>query len=176
MKKIGLLLLCSLMNLTANATLMTGEVAEDAFVTVGGYDLAWASPCSDGLLESSCSNIDLTEQSGYGWKVITSSLFSSLGINASTFIVDYSSSNTKFYNGKNYAKAAGWFSNDYSHIDVNDGIAGLWSFADIADSQYWAETIVYRDSSSVNIPEPTPFTLLALGLVTLGISRRKLKA
>ena len=72
---------------TAQATLYTGEVAEDAYVTVAGYDLAWASPCSDGLLEYSCGAIDMSEQSGYGWNIMTSDLV----------ITSYSIHYTKLY-------------------------------------------------------------------------------
>lgn len=191
------LLLCFIMSTGVNATLLTSEVADDAYVTFAGYDLAWASPCSDGLLEGSCGAIDLSEQSGYGWKIMTSDLFTSLNITASTFVVDYTSSNTQFFSGSNYAKASGWFSNSYLHIDINNGLAGSWAFADTAES-CCSETITYRVSSSVSvpepssialvsdpepitylisnsvsIPEPSSITLLGLCLAGLGLSRKK---
>jgi len=160
----------------ANATIYTGEVAEDAYVSVGSYDLAWASPCSDGVLEGSCSAIDMTEQSGNGWNIMTSDLFGALGITYQTFEVDYSSANTQTYNGKNYAKATGWFSNRYTHIDVINGIQNRWSFVDVRDAGTYFETIVYRANDAVDVPEPSSIALIALGIAALGFSRRKIKA
>ena len=69
-KKLLLLGSLTLFALSARATIFTGPVADDAYVTFGGYDLAWASPCSDGILEPSCGAIDMSEQSAYGWQVI----------------------------------------------------------------------------------------------------------
>jgi len=164
-----LVLLSSLAGMASHAALLSGEVAQDAYVSVGGYDLAWASPCSDGLLENSCGAIDLSEQAAYGWQVMTSDLFASLGISAETFVVDYSSENTQTYDGQSYAKASGWFSNSHSHIDVGDGINGNWSFADVAEVYSTLETIVYR-AQAVSVSEPSSMALLGLGLFAL--SRR----
>jgi len=175
MKKITLSV-CLLLGATAaNASIYSGEVDSDAYITLDGYDLAWASPCSDGVLESSCSPIDNAEQSTYGWKIMDSQLFSALGIDYTSFRVDYSSSNTQEYGGFSYAKASGWFNNIYTHIDVSNGASGVWSFLDVADGGSHYETIMYRDVSEV--PVPAAVWLFGSGLAGLiGVSRKKKQA
>jgi hypothetical protein len=155
---------------TAHALLYTTELDADAYVTLGSYDLAWASPCSDGVLESSCGAVDLSVQAAYGWSIMDSALYSLLGVDASTFAVGYVSGNTQEYAGVNYANAAGWFQN-HSHIDISDGLAGSWSFVDVADGASYWETIAYRASAVV--PEPSIITLFGLGLVGIGFARRR---
>mgnify|MGYP000476911378 FL=1 len=174
-KKMAAIGVLALGSVSANATLLTGELDADAYVSHGGYDLAWASPCSDGVLESSCSALDITEQSTYGWSIMTIDLFNSLQISAATFEVNYQSSNTQEYQGLNYAKASGWFSNQYSHIDVSDGLAGYWSFLDVNDGNRYYESIAYR-AQSASVPEPATLSLLGLGLIGLGFARKQKKS
>jgi hypothetical protein len=157
---------------TAHALLLTSELDADAYVTLGSYDLAWASPCSDGILESSCGSVDLSVQAAYGWSIMDSALFSSLSVDASTFAVGYSSSNTQLASGINYAKAAGWFTN-HGHIDVSDGLNGNWSFVDVADANSYMESIVYRKSAGAVVPEPSIIALFGLGLVGIGFAGRR---
>ncbi len=157
---------------TAHALLYTSELDADAYVTLGSYDLAWASPCSDGVLESSCGAVDLSVQAAYGWSIMDSALFSSLSVDASTFIVGYSSGNTQVQSGVNYAKASGWFTN-HGHIDVSDGLNGNWSYVDIADAHGYMESIVYRTSAGAVVPEPSIIALFGLGLVGIGFARRR---
>ncbi len=157
------------------APIANGPVDADAFVTFKGYDLAWASPCSTGVNGTpSCSPIDLSVQAVFGWKIMTSSLFQSLGYDYNVFAVNYSSINTQEYNGKNYAKASKWFNAFYSHIDVSDAEGGYWSFADVNDINGAFESVVYRISQSNSVPNPAPITLLGVGLIAL-VMRRKSK-
>lgn len=162
------------------APIASGPVDADAYVTFKGYDLAWASPCSTGLNGPTCGAFDLSGQAAYGWKIMTLSLFESLGFDYNIFAVGYSSDNTQEYNGKQYAKASKWFNASYSHIDVENGAEGMWSFADF--EQYseefgqiisWGETIAYRPNGDlVTVPTPAPIALLGLGLLGLALRRK----
>lgn len=156
------------------APIANGPVDADAYVTFKGYDLAWASPCSSGVDGAySCGPVDLSVQAAYGWKIMTLSLFQSLGYNYNVFAVNYSSINTQEYDGRNFAKASKWFNATHTHIDVNDAMDGLWSFAD-ANTAGLYETVVYRASQNNSVPTPAPIALLGLGLLAL-VLRRKAK-
>lgn len=156
------------------APIANGPVDADAYVTFKGYDLAWASPCSSGVNgASSCGPIDLSVQAAFGWKIMTLSLFQSLGYDYKVFAVNYSSINTQEYLGKNYAKASKWFNASHSHIDVSDAMGGYWSFADSNTAGSY-ETVAYRVSQSNSVPTPAPIALLGVGLLAF-VMRRKAK-
>ncbi len=155
------------------APIATGPLDADAYVTFKGYDLAWASPCNTGLNGNTCSMFDLSGQAAYGWKIMTLSLFQNLGFDYNVFAVNYSSSNTQAYNGRNFVKASKWFNASYSHIDVSNGQGGLWSFADYDVVGTYGETIAYRtNSNAASVSSPTPIALLGLGLLGLALRRK----
>ena len=163
MKKLVSLLMALTFATSANAILMT-EVSDNAYITVDGYDIAWAAPCA--LVTPSCGPVDLSYQSQFGWEAMSSTLFNQLGITASDFM--FEGANVDAFTGNNLdeisgatlaqnpslgdiAVAAPWFSNNYLHVDWINGDAGLWSFSDNNGVDY-GESLVVRVSQNQPIP------------------------
>ena len=184
----------------AKAALVDEPVPENAYITIGGYDIAWASPCAPA--EPTCGALDLSYQSQFGWEVMSTDLFNELGITAESFLkeggnVDYATGNnldeatgiyaTSFWAGEpggDLALAIAYFSPTYYHADWSDGLTGR--FAPISSSSI-ADTLVVRLSSSVgesakSVPElgasglAAALTLLTGSGVLLTDRRRKLSA
>jgi hypothetical protein len=174
----------ALVSTNASAVLMS-EVADNAYISVGGYDIAWANPCAAN--SPSCGVIDLSYQSQFGWGLMSEGLFNQLGISAQSFVFD--GANVDYASGNNLDEASGanvhhgglvglqgdvavaapWFSNVHLHIDYNDGFNGLWSFAD-NNGGALNEALVVRVSRA---PEPSVLALLALGVIGVGFARKK---
>ncbi|MFD2165249.1 PEP-CTERM sorting domain-containing protein [Thalassotalea euphylliae] len=164
----------------ANSSILLSEVSENAYITIDGYDIAWANPC--GLGPSSCDPLDLSYQSQFGWRAMDSVLFNQLGITPWDFVfeganVDYFTGNNldestgarvanlsgSLPNG-NVAVAAPWFSNNYTHIDWGNGLDGYWSFSDNFAVGYY-DTLVVRES--LTVPEPSTVIMIAMGIFVL---------
>ena len=172
------------------AGFIDAAVPSNAYISFGGSDWAWASPC-DGS-DPSCGDVTLLSfQASQGWRLPTAAEILSA---PSAFDFLFAGGNVPF-NGvdpislaqfqatnANYdaarsagACAAPYFSDDHRHCDWSNGQDGgdgfnWWS---PANSNLGLETLVIRDQQGPSIPEPGSMALLALGAAGLGITRRK---
>ncbi|QMW23663.1 PEPxxWA-CTERM sorting domain-containing protein [Sandaracinobacteroides saxicola] len=137
------------------------------YITVGGTDWAWASPCA---FTGGCSSIDLSYQSTQGWRTPTRVEWA-----ARPTVLDFA--------GK---CASAWFDNSYSHCDFGDpdfpGVAMpgvqptgvIWDFG-YGTSNYQgyeglAETWLVRGAA---VPEPATWAMMIAGFGLVGFAARR---
>lgn len=161
----------------ANALPLNISVPSNAFITQGGLDWAWAAPCAP--TEPSCGVIDLSFQSGEGWRLPTAG---ELAIHplATDFVfaganvpLGGASPNGAIFHGgapDAAACAAPFFSTVHVWCDWNNGNANLWAGLP-GTASFW-ETLVVRGEGE-KIPEPASLAIFGLGLLGLGLARRR---
>jgi len=133
------------------------------YITFGGNDWAWASPCppSGGIPGTTCGTgapVDFTYQGTQGWRLPTAAELA-----AGPTVADFGTPGA-------FACASAWFTSAYSHCDYGDAASGA-VFGAPGGNVWYAETWVIR-----GVPEPASWALMLGGFGAIGgtlRSRRK---
>ncbi len=168
----------------ATAIIMA-PVPANAYITFGGLDWAWASPC-DAEGEDSCSSIDLSYQATQGWRIASVADFAN-GPTAEDFLFaganvpaegEEQGTGATFFgaNPIDGACATAWFSNLYTHCDYGDGVSGtVWNMpGNTGQGDCCSETWVVRGFCGGNVvPEPASWAMLIAGFGLTGAVMRR---
>ena len=164
---------------SANAALINAPVANNAFISFGGLQWAWAFPLP------ADNGLDLSFQAQYGWRMPTAAELAQAP-NATDFI--FTGANVPLdgvdaVSGASFAAgnpalngaaacATPYFSNSYSHCDWQDGNGQLYApWAGTTGARSFADQLVVRA-----VPEPETYAMMGLGLLGLMAVRRRKSA
>ncbi|MEP2101174.1 MAG: PEPxxWA-CTERM sorting domain-containing protein [Parasphingorhabdus sp.] len=169
---------------TANAALVDMEVPDNAYITVGGLDWAWAAPLP-GI-------VDLGFQSQFGWRLPTAEELANAPT-AGQFLFDGANvplggsdpvSGATFQFTDSALNMAGavaspYFNNSFFHVDFCEGLgSGCDRFsgapwAGQPGSSNTAESLVVRFASAGAVPEPATWAFMIFGFGAIGGALRR---
>ena len=167
----------------SQAALLDAPVADNAYITMNGFDWAWASPLAEG-------SVDLSFQAQFGWRLPTVDELLSFAPLATDFLFDGGNvplggndpvSGAEFRFDINNeivsdgACAAAYFSN-FSHCDFGNGLgqdANPWALMPGAPS--FAETLVVRVVDVAPVPLPGAAGLMLGGVGVFAAMKRRSK-
>ena len=149
------------------APLFLGNVDSDEYITYGGLNWAWGSPCA-GEAPSCAEGVTLHD----GWRIPTIAEFNARP-DVSAFLIG----------DEGIACASGWFQGNYAHCDIGDALNGYLWHPSIAYSPYkylyetWLvqdeEILSFSIATLVPVPEPATLAVLGMGFLGLGLARRR---
>lgn len=128
------------------------------YITFGGFDWAWASPCPPtGAGCGSGAPVDLSYQGTLGWRLPTAAELA-----AGPSVGDFGSSSA-------FACASAWFTSAYTHCDYGDAQAGA-VYGAPGGGNWYDETWVIRGAA---VPEPAAWGMLIGGFALVGAAMRR---
>lgn len=136
-------------------------IPAEFFITVGGLDWAWASPCS--ATAPSCGDTTLLDYQGtQGWHLPTVGEYA-IRPDASAFGTS-----------TNFKCATPYFSDTYQHCDYGDAVAGfVWDPSLGTSNNGGTETWMVRGALAAGVPEPGTWAMMLLGFGAIGFSFRR---
>lgn len=162
---------------SAQAAFVNAPVADNAFITFGNLQWAWAFPLP------AASGLDLSYQAQFGWRLPTAAELGQAP-NATDFIFNganvplggtdpvsgasFSATNANLTGSA--ACAAAYFSNSFRHCDWQDGNGQMYApWAGTPGAFGFADQLVVRAA----VPEPETYAMMGVGLLALFAARRR---